>query len=72
MKKKTDIILWSGIGAAVIAYIIYLFIICKEWKNNGHEQSQSNMTIQYSNDSTTMEMTWEEAIKMFSEIQEEE
>ena len=29
------------------------------------------MTIQYSNDSTTMEMTWEEAIKMFSEIQEE-
>ena len=30
MKKKTDIILWSGIGAAVIAYIIYLFIICKE------------------------------------------
>ncbi|MBO4402441.1 MAG: hypothetical protein J5792_01970 [Bacteroidales bacterium] len=71
MKKKTDIILWSGIGAAVIAYIIYLFIICKEWKNNGHEQSQHNMTIQYSNDSTTMEMTWEEAIKMFSEIQEE-
>lgn len=68
MKKKSDIIILSGIGIALIAYILNLFVVFKEWKKHEHERETPDIHIQYSNDSLTKEMTWEETIKMLSEI----